>query len=61
MMASEGGTNCLVCIQLAFRMWIPMTLRVGKVGVKVGLKWPSSVGLMLQDLAYLALWVLVRN
>ena len=28
-----------------------MMLRVGKVGVKAGLEWPSSAGLMLKDLA----------
>ena len=46
-MASEEGTYYLVCIWLAFRMLIPWMLRVGKVAVKVGLKWPSSAGLML--------------
>ena len=60
-MASEGGIYCSVCIRLAFRVWIPWTLRVGKVGVKVGFKWPSSAGLMLQDLALLALWVQVQD
>ena len=60
-MAPEGGTYCPVCIQLAFRVWIPRTLRVGKVGVKVGLKQPSGAGLMLQDLAHLALWVWVQD
>ena len=45
--ASEGGTYHLVCVQLAFRVWIPKTVRVGKVGMKVGFKWPSSAGLML--------------
>ena len=33
--ASKGGTYYPVCIWLAFRMWIPKMLRVGKVGVKV--------------------------
>ena len=59
-MVSEGGTYCLVCIWLAFRVWIPRTLRVGKVGVKVGFKQPSSAGLMLQDLALLSRWVWVQ-
>ena len=40
-------------------MWIPRMLRVGKVGVKVGLKWLSSAGLMLQDLGHWALQVRV--
>ena len=51
----EGGTYYPVCIWLAFRVWIPRTLRVGKVGVKAGLKWPLGAGLMLQDLAHAAL------
>ena len=37
-MALEGGTYHPVCIWLGFRVWIPRTLRVGKVGVKVDLK-----------------------
>ena len=45
--ASEGGTYCPVCMWLAFRVWIPRTLRVGKVGVKVSLEWPPSAGLLL--------------
>ena len=36
---------------LHLRMWIPWMLRVGKVDMKVGLKWPSNAELMLQDLA----------
>ena len=40
--ASKGGTYCSVCIWLAFGMWIPRMLWLGKVGLKVGLKWPSS-------------------
>ena len=55
--ASEGGTYRPVCVQLASRMWIPRTLGIGKVSVKVGLKHPSSAGLMLQNLAILALHV----
>ena len=55
--ASEGGTYHPVCIRLASRMWIPKMLRAGKVAVKVSLKLHSSAGLMLQDLAYLVLWV----
>ena len=39
---SKGGTYHPVCIRLAFGMWIPRMLWVGKVGLKVGLKWPSS-------------------
>ena len=35
-------------------------LRVGRVGVKVSLKQPLDAGLMLQDLAYLALQVWVQ-
>ena len=31
------------------------------MAIKVGLKWPSSSGLMLQDLAHLALWVQVQD
>ena len=58
-MASEGDTYCSVCIQLISRMRIPKMLRVGNVGVQVGLKWPYSAGLILQDLAHLALWVRV--
>ena len=42
-------------------MWIPRKLRVGKVGVKDGLKQISSTGLVLQDLAHLALWVWVEG
>ena len=38
----QGDIYCLVCIQLAFGMWIPRMLWVGKVGLKVGLKQPSS-------------------
>ena len=41
-MALKGGTYCPVCTQLAFGMCIPRTLWVGKVGLKDGLKWPSS-------------------
>ena len=36
-------------------------LRIGKVSVKVGLEQSSSTGLMLQDLAHLALWVWVQD
>ena len=54
-MVSKLGTYHLVCIWLAFRVWIPRMLRVGKVGVKVGLKWPLGAGIMLQDLAFSAL------
>ena len=43
------------------RILVPKMLRVGKVGVKVSLKWPSSIGLMLQDLARLALWVQLQD
>ena len=32
-----------------------------KVGMKVGLKWPSSARLMLPDLACLALWSWLRD
>ena len=60
-MASEGGTYRKVCIQLVSRMWIPGILRVGKVGVSISLKWPSSKELMLQDLGCLALWVWVQD
>ena len=42
MTVSKGGTYCPVCIWLAFGMWIPRTLWEGKLGLKVGLKWPSS-------------------
>ena len=37
------------------------TLRVGKVVVKAGLRWPLGVGLMLQDLAFLAVWFQVKD
>ena len=57
----RGGTYHLVCIWLAFRMWIPRTLRVGKVGVKVGFKQPSRAELMIQDLACLDLWLWVQD
>ena len=40
--ALKGGTYHPVCIRLAFGMCIPRTLWVGKVGLKDGLKWPSS-------------------
>ena len=60
-MESEGGIYCPVCVWFASGMWIPRALRVGKVGVKVGHKWPSSAGLMLKDLAHLALWVLLQD
>ena len=60
-MVSKGGTYRPVCAQLILRIWIPRMLRVGKVAVKVGLKWPSSAGLMLQDLAHLALWFQVQD
>ena len=42
-------------------MWIPRMLREGKVGVKVGLKWPLGAGLMLQDLVHLALQIHVQD
>ena len=58
---SEGGTYHPVCIRHALRVWSPKTLRLGKVGVKVCLEQPSSAGLMLQNLAYLALWVWVQD
>ena len=44
---SEGGTYCPVCIWLSFKSGVPGCLRVGKVGLKVGLKWLS-----MQDLCY---------
>ena len=31
-------------------------LRVGKVGVRVGIKWTLGIGLVLLELAHLALW-----
>ena len=40
--ALKGGTYRPVCIQLVFGMWIPRMLWVGKVGLKDGLKQPSS-------------------
>ena len=40
--ALKGGTYCPICIWLAFGIWIPRTLLVGKVGLKDGLKQPSS-------------------
>ena len=59
--ASEGGTYSLVFVQLVLRIWIHRMLRVGKVVVKVSFKGPSSAGLMLQDLAHLALWFQVQD
>ena len=53
--ALEGATYCPACARLVYRMWIPRMLRVGKVGVKVGLNRPLGARLMLQDLAHLAL------
>ena len=41
-MALKWGTYHPVCIWLAFGMCIPRMLWVGKVGLKDGLKWPSS-------------------
>ena len=41
-MVSEGGTYHPVCVRLASGMWIARTLWVGKVGLKVGFKQPSS-------------------
>ena len=38
----KGGHYHPICIWLAFGMWIPRTLLEGKVGLKVGLKRPSS-------------------
>ena len=38
----KGGTYHPVCVWLAFGMCIPRTLWVGKVGLKDGLKQPSS-------------------
>ena len=38
----RGGTYHSVCIQLAFGMWILRILWIGKVGLKVGLRQPSS-------------------
>ena len=52
---SEGGTYHPVYVQLAFRVWIPCILKVGKMGAKISLNWHFSAGLMLQDLACLAL------
>ena len=45
--ASVGGTYYPVCIWLVSGIWIPRTLRVGKVGMKVGLSGP-----LVQDLCY---------
>ena len=59
--ASKGGSCHLVCVQLAFRMWLYWMLKVGKVVVKVGPKQPFSAGLMLQDVACLALWEWVQD
>ena len=44
---SKGGTYYPVCIGLAFRSGFPGMLRVGQVGLKIGLKRPS-----VQDLGY---------
>ena len=41
-MALKGGTYHQVCIWLVLGMCIPRTLWVSKVGLKDGLKWPSS-------------------
>ena len=38
----KGAPICPVCVRLAFGMCIPRTLWVGKVGLKDGLKRPSS-------------------
>ena len=40
--ALKGGTYCPLCIWLVFGMCIPRMLWVGKVGLKDGLKRPSS-------------------
>ena len=45
--ALEESIYCPVCIQFASRIWIPRLLRVGKVVVKVSLKWPLGAGFML--------------
>ena len=57
----RGALIVQFCVQLAFGVWIPRTLRVGKLGVKVSFKQPSSGGLMLQDLALLVFWVQVQD
>ena len=46
-MALEGGTSHPGCVWFAFRVLFPKALRVGKVGVKVSLKWPLSAVFML--------------
>ena len=43
------------------RIWTLRTLSKGKVVVKVSLRWPMGAGLMLQDLAFLVLWVWVKT
>ena len=59
-MVSEGGTYHPVCIWLLFKSSVPGCSRVGKVGLKVGLKQLSMQD-MLQDLAHWALWVWVQD
>ena len=34
-------------IWVAFKIWTPKILRLGKVGVKVGISWPIGAGLIL--------------
>ena len=60
-MVSKGGTYHPVYIQLSFRVWIPRTLRVGKVGIKVSFTQPLGARLVLQDLAYLAMGPVVKQ
>ena len=52
-----GGGDLLSSLQLACFHKVDSLDAEGKVAVKVGLKWPSIAGLLLQDLAHLALWV----
>ena len=43
----QDGMRGVLIVHLASSMWIPRTLRIGKVGVKAGLKWFLGVELVL--------------
>ena len=51
----------VLIVQVASKIWIPRMLGIGKVVVKVGLRKPLGAGLILKDLAHLALWVWVQD
>ena len=58
---ASGGAFIIQIVYRLSKIWTTRILRVGKVIVKVGPRWTLGIGLMLQELAYMALWVQVQD